>query len=222
MSYLEIKRVAEEQVKVLSTPFEVDDAMLQLAQKYGLPEEELRSIVFKSNVLLKRQLRTRYSKQVLHQIIQQAVKAEQNQLLQVGDAMATANDLVVPQAVSLLVDNSDPDALTRLLENLTDALPEPRHLLALVAETQEEGTEEEGDEGKEIPEKAKLIQEYGDLRQKLQTVSAELQYKQDKLAYLQQLNEALRFVHEPADGDVQGQASRLTVLGQKLQFLSQK
>lgn len=76
MSYLDTKRFIDEQVKLLNHPVIVNDEIRDVCQIYGIPESTMRSVLFKSNLQIKRNNRSRYSRAKVHQTVQQILAVE--------------------------------------------------------------------------------------------------------------------------------------------------
>lgn len=131
MSYLQIKSLIDEQIRLLNTPLKVDDEIRALLASENVPEDKLRSVIFKYNLLIKRHNRNRFNKQVVHQIVHQVVQAEKDKITKVNAALEKISTLVQP---ILLPDFSRVGGLeerTRMVNQLASELPEPNHLFAV-------------------------------------------------------------------------------------------
>lgn len=131
MSYLYIKKFLDEQIRVLNQPLVIDDALRAIMARDHISEEKMKSIVLKANIKLKRHNRYKFNKQVVHQIVQQIVKNEQEKLSKVNGALSKIDTLMQPV---LLPDFSSTDISDRIRQfnALVDELPEPEYLFALV------------------------------------------------------------------------------------------
>lgn len=131
MSYLYIKQFIDEQVKILSRPFVIDDDLRAVMAKHNISEETMKNIVFKANLRLKRQIRAKFSRQVVHQIVQQVAKNETDKLLKVNTALTKISLMVQPV---LLPDFSKVGNLNdriRMVNELVNELPDPQYLFAV-------------------------------------------------------------------------------------------
>lgn len=144
MSYLYIKRFLDEQIRILNQPLVIDDALRAIMARDHISEEKMKSIVLKANIKLKRHNRYKFSKQVVHQVVQQIVKNEQDKLSKVNGALSKIDTLMQPV---LLPDFSSTDISDRIRQfnALVDELPEPEYLFALV---DVDGLEKETGKGK--------------------------------------------------------------------------
>lgn len=131
MSYLQIKAFVDEQIKILNTPVTIDENIKQLIQQENLTEAQVKSILFKCNLLIKRHNRTKYNKQVVHQIVQQVTKAEQANLVQANEALSKISRLVQPVMTDQFSSSGRLQDRLRLLNDLADILPEGRYLFAV-------------------------------------------------------------------------------------------
>lgn len=157
MSYLYIKRFVEEQVEILSQPLVIDDDVRRVMAKHNLPEETVKNALFKVNLLLKRHNKHKFSKQVVHQLVQQITKNEHDKLMKVNEQLQKVTQLVqpiiVPEAKGGL---TVLERVTRLQE-LADVLPEPAYLFALDGGEDEEAEKEKVEEKEEDNEDGLIV-----------------------------------------------------------------
>ncbi|OBA20622.1 hypothetical protein METBIDRAFT_12594 [Metschnikowia bicuspidata var. bicuspidata NRRL YB-4993] len=138
MSYLQIKRFVDEQIKALNTPLILNDDIKRLLHQEGISEGQAQSILFKCNLLMKRHNRTKFNKQVVHQIVQQVAKAEQENLMQVNKALSKISRLAQPIMTDQFASSGRLEDRLRLLSNLADILPEGRYLFAVHGDNESE------------------------------------------------------------------------------------
>ncbi|KAF3986630.1 hypothetical protein FT663_04337 [Candidozyma haemuli var. vulneris] len=157
MSYLYIKRFVEEQVEILSQPLVIDDDVRRVMAKHNLPEETVKNALFKVNLSLKRHNKHKFSKQVVHQLVQQITKNEHDKLMKVNEQLQKVTQLVqpiiVPEAKGGLTVS---ERVTRLQE-LADVLPEPAYLFALDGGEDEEAEKEKVEEKEEDNEDGLIV-----------------------------------------------------------------
>ncbi|KAM9905944.1 hypothetical protein OXX79_001841 [Metschnikowia pulcherrima] len=150
MSYLQIKRFIDDQIKVLNTPVKIDENVKQLIHEGELTASQAQSVLFKCNLLIKRHNRTRYNKQVVHQIVQQVAKAEHANLLRVNESLETIDRIIKPVLTDQFAGSGRLKDRIGMLNNLAEILPEGRYLFALHGENDKNN--EEKHNGKESKE----------------------------------------------------------------------
>ncbi|KAM9905035.1 hypothetical protein OXX69_007336 [Metschnikowia pulcherrima] len=147
MSYLQIKRFIDDQIKVLNTPVKIDENVKQMIHEGEITASQAQSALFKCNLLVKRHNRTRYNKQVVHQIVQQVAKAEHANLLRVNESLEKIDRIIKPVLTDQFAGSGRLKDRIGMLNNLAEILPEGRYLFALHGENDEK--KHEGEESKE-------------------------------------------------------------------------
>lgn len=128
MSYLQIKRLVDEHIKQLNTPIVVDDEMRRFSQKHQFSEKKLASILLKCNLAIKRHNRSVYNKQVVHQIVQQILKSEQDKVNEVNSQVSRLYQMMQPITANGI--NAEALGTIDAISRLAAELPESRHLFA--------------------------------------------------------------------------------------------
>lgn len=143
MSYLEIKRIVEEQISKVSQPVEITDEVRRVMDKYGIPEEKIKNGLLKVNLHIKRQNKHRFSKQVVHQLVQQILKNEHDKLSKVNEQLQRVQQLIQPVIVPESQGGLSINERVSKLQELAEVLPEPTYLFALDAKGDDEEEVEE-------------------------------------------------------------------------------
>ena len=130
-TYIEIKKFIDDQIKILNTPLRLDDEMRSIAARHNLSEEKVSSLLFKCNLRLKRHYRSAFNKQVVHQIVQQIVKSENEKLLEVNERLSRIQSLVQPIILPDFQKVGSVKDRVRLANELAHELPEPAYLFAI-------------------------------------------------------------------------------------------
>lgn len=146
MSYLEIKRIVEEQISKVSQPVEITNEVRRVMDKYGIPEEKVKNGLLKVNLHIKRQNKHRFSKQVVHQLVQQIIKNEHDKLSKVNEQLQRVQQLVQPVIIPESQGGLSINERVSKLQELAEVLPEPAYLFALDAKENDEEEEEEVEE----------------------------------------------------------------------------
>lgn len=131
MSYLEIKQIVEEQISKVSQPVEITDEVRRVMDKYGIPEEKVKNGLLKVNLHIKRQNKHRFSKQAVHQLVQQIIKNEHDKLSKVNEQLQRVQQLVQPVIVPESQGGLSINERVSKLQELAEVLPEPAYLFAL-------------------------------------------------------------------------------------------
>ncbi|PSK35486.1 hypothetical protein C7M61_004523 [Candidozyma pseudohaemuli] len=158
MSYLEIKRIVEEQISKVSQPVEITDEVRRVMDKYGIPEEKIKNGLLKVNLHIKRQNKHRFSKQVVHQLVQQILKNEHDKLSKVNEQLQRVQQLIQPVIVPESQGGLSINERVSKLQELAEVLPEPTYLFALDAkEDDEEKVEEDAMEEDERDQEGLIV-----------------------------------------------------------------
>lgn len=199
MSYLEIKRIVEEQISKVSQPVEITDEVRRVMDKYGIPEEKIKNGLLKVNLHIKRQNKHRFSKQVVHQLVQQILKNEHDKLSKVNEQLQRVQQLVQPVIVPESQGGLSINERVSKLQELAEVLPEPTYLFALDAkEDDEEEVEEDAMEEDERDQEGLIVDDEARveriLKKKLEKEYAKAVQEEikDDVASRKESNEELR------------------------------
>lgn len=201
MSYLYIKRFVEDRIREVSQPVEITDEVRRVMHKYNIPEETVKNGFLKVNLHIKRQNKHRFSKQVVHQLVQQIMKNEQNKLMKVNDQLQKVEQLVQPVIVPEARGGLSVNERVNRLQELVEVLPEPAYLFALDREEDEpeEPEEPKEPENEEVEENEGLILDDQDRVERVLKKELERKYTKevqeeikDQVASRKASNEELR------------------------------
>lgn len=76
MSYLDLNRFIDDQVKLLNKPLLIDDELIEAGRQFGISDSQIRSILFKCNLQIKRQIRANFERPLVHDVIQKVLISE--------------------------------------------------------------------------------------------------------------------------------------------------
>ncbi|KAM3125297.1 hypothetical protein CJJ07_003665 [Candidozyma auris] len=145
MSYLEIKSIVEKEVEKVTKPLLIDDEVRRVMAKHHIPEETVQQALNKTNAHLKRVVRHKLSKQVVHQLVQQIVKNESQKLMKVNEQLQRVSQLVQPIIVPESKGGLSAQERVTQLQELVEVLPEPEYLFAFDRGDEDKEEEEEQD-----------------------------------------------------------------------------
>lgn len=145
MSYLEIKRIVEKEIEKVTKPLFIDDEVRRVMAKHHIPEETVQQALNKTNAHLKRVVRHKLSKQVVHQLVQQIVKNELQKLMKVNEQLQRVSQLVQPIIVPEWKGGLSAQEKVTQLQELVEVLPEPEYLFAFDRGNEDKEEEEEQD-----------------------------------------------------------------------------
>ncbi|GBL48052.1 hypothetical_protein [Candidozyma auris] len=145
MSYLEIKRIVEKEIEKVTKPLFIDDEVRRVMAKHHIPEETVQQALNKTNAHLKRVVRHKLSKQVVHQLVQQIVKNESQKLMKVNEQLQRVSQLVQPIIVPEWKGGLSAQEKVTQLQELVEVLPEPEYLFAFDRGNEDKEEEEEQD-----------------------------------------------------------------------------
>lgn len=153
MSYLEIKRIVEKEVEKVTKPLLIDDEVRRVMAKHHIPEETVQQALNKTNAHLKRVVRHKLSKQVVHQLVQQIVKNELQKLMKVNEQLQRVSQLVQPIIVPESKGGLSAQERVTQLQELVEVLPEPEYLFAFDRGDEEKEEEEEEQDARKYEER---------------------------------------------------------------------
>lgn len=165
LTYLEIKRFVDEQISILNRPFTIDDEVRKAMSDEDIPESKVKSLQFKCNLLLKRHNRAKLNKQIVHQIVQQIVKAESESLQRANESLEKVLRLARPVVTDNFALYGSIESRIDMLNALADELPESRYLLHLHNDseaTEESANTEKADKGETEEMLLDIIQDHGE------------------------------------------------------------
>lgn len=113
--------------------------------KHHIPEETVQQALNKTNAHLKRVVRHKLSKQVVHQLVQQIVKNELQKLMKVNEQLQRVSQLVQPIIVPESKGGLSAQERVTQLQELVEVLPEPEYLFAFDRGDEDKEEEEEQD-----------------------------------------------------------------------------
>uniref|UniRef100_A0A0L0P6P3 Uncharacterized protein n=1 Tax=Candidozyma auris TaxID=498019 RepID=A0A0L0P6P3_CANAR len=145
MSYLEIKRIVEKEIEKVTKPLFIDDEVRRVMAKHHILEETVQQALNKTNAHLKRVVRHKLSKQVVHQLVQQIVKNELQKLMKVNEQLQRVSQLVQPIIVPESKGGLSAQERVTQLQELVEVLPEPEYLFAFDRGDEDKEEEEEQD-----------------------------------------------------------------------------
>ncbi|KAK8443253.1 hypothetical protein ACI3LY_003059 [Candidozyma auris] len=145
MSYLEIKRIVEKEIEKVTKPLFIDDEVRRVMAKHHISEETVQQALNKTNAHLKRVVRHKLSKQVVHQLVQQIVKNESQKLMKVNEQLQRVSQLVQPIIVPESKGGLSAQERVTQLQELVEVLPEPEYLFAFDRGDEDKEEEEEQD-----------------------------------------------------------------------------
>lgn len=141
MSYLYIKRFIDDQIRILNQPLVVDDELRAFLAKNNISAETLKAILNKANARLKKHNRTRFNRQVVHQIVQQITKNEKEKLLKVNKALTKIDLMMQPVLLPDFHQVGSMEDRIRMVGEIVAELPEAEYLFALQNLVDENGDE---------------------------------------------------------------------------------
>lgn len=143
--YLEIKRIVEKEIEKVTKPLFIDDEVRRVMAKHHILEETVQQALNKTNAHLKRVVRHKLSKQVVHQLVQQIVKNELQKLMKVNEQLQRVSQLVQPIIVPESKGGLSAQERVTQLQELVEVLPEPEYLFAFDRGDEDKEEEEEQD-----------------------------------------------------------------------------
>lgn len=146
MSYLDVNRFIDNQVKLLNEPLTLDDDILQVCRQFGISDSQVRSILFKCNLQIKRQVRANFERPLVHEIIKKVMLSEKNSI---DDSRLAGSKL--EQLICLAVDEALASSWTiankvRRIDDLASCMPEGK--LIIVGDKESIKTEDGVDDQK--------------------------------------------------------------------------
>lgn len=219
MSYLEIKSFIDEQIKALNAPLVIDENIKAIIGRHNLSEDKIKGTLFKCNILIKRHNRNKFNKQVVHQIVQQVAKSEQEKLMKVNSTLTRLSTMLQPILLPDFVLAGSLDERIKQLRELAEELPELSYLFALhTGEDEEEESEDEPtpEEGL-IQDDQEYVQTTSSIRKSYQkAVREELQ---GQIEVQKGRNEELKTKYDHLRTKLLSVSSDLTYKTQKLRYL---
>lgn len=140
MSYLHIKRIVEERISQITQPKVIDDDVRRIMIQYNIPEEAVQNCLLKVNAQLKKHYRHKFSKQVVHQLVQQIQKNEEENILRVNEQLERVTQLVQPIIVPEAYGGLTVQQRVSKLQELIEDLPEPEYIFMADKEGEDEQT----------------------------------------------------------------------------------
>lgn len=194
MSYLYIKQFIDEQIRILNQPLVINDDLRAIMAKNNISEEAMKSIVFKANIRLKRYLRSKFNRQVVHQIVQQIAKNEKEKLFNVNEALAKIDLMLQPVLLPDFSKVGSVNDRVRIVNELVDKLPDPDYLFAVHDLADEVNVEEkeinrDGEPEKDLYEEVETDMLVQDDQDKLEAQLLKYLEQKYKLAVNKELKE---------------------------------
>ncbi|RLV91790.1 hypothetical protein JA1_003624 [Spathaspora sp. JA1] len=150
-SYLYTKRFIDDQVKILNQPLRLTDSLKEILQSQDetadkiITEPQLKKVIGKLNMKIRRRNQTIFTAQITNQIVQQVLKLEQNNLKIVNEQLTKIHYVLKPILIPDFDQLSNQTQLEKIIElgDLIKELPESQYILVRESGDSEEDSEEQ-------------------------------------------------------------------------------
>lgn len=129
MSYLDVNRFIDDQVKLLNKPLILNDEALEVCRQYGISDSQVRSILFKCNLQIKRQIRANYERPLIHEVIENILLSEKKSSDDYKMAGSKLEQLLSLEADESLVSGWALSNKVRRVNDRAECMPDGKYII---------------------------------------------------------------------------------------------
>ncbi|CAH6719045.1 hypothetical protein CLIB1444_01S20208 [[Candida] jaroonii] len=210
------KRFIDSQIKLLNNTLVIDDDLKEVCDDEGLSLSELKIIITKINVLIKRHNNNEFQPRISNQIINQILKYEREKVTMVHERLRQVENMVKPLILPE-IDYLNPQNLKQL-DTLINELPESRYLFINNDKQEDEGEDTSETENVDQDEEDILVQ---DDEEMITEEANTLTTKSFKKAVYKEISDNIK-INETLLDDYETTRLELIELNQHLQYKFKK